>query len=283
MGLTASEQEIMKKLHDKSYEMLCRFDDICRKHGIKYCLVHGTLLGAVRHKDFIPWDDDIDIYISRENYNKLLEFRDEFKPYYIHEPNPEDRSFWDFTPRIVNEDVVLLKDSEETEFYNHINCQYLFIDLFVLDNHPEGFLGKLQVFEMKLLYVLATSKRYKGNYNQPKSKLAQIPVFVLSRLGYLFSLETLLKMYDRVSKKYNSRDCDEYIASTMTITYLSKNIHKKAWYKEIIELPIRERTFFASSHYDEILRHHFGNYMEFPPEEKRVPDHAATLNEVVFK
>lgn len=93
MGLTASEQEIMKKLHDKSYEMLCRFDDICRKHGIKYCLVHGTLLGAVRHKDFIPWDDDIDIYISRENYNKLLEFRDEFKPYYIHEPNPEDRSF----------------------------------------------------------------------------------------------------------------------------------------------------------------------------------------------
>ena len=116
------DQEIMNKIHDHGYQMLCKFDDVCRKNDIDYYLLYGTLLGAVRHHDFIPWDDDIDVCLTRENFERLLDHKEEFSPYFIHVPSEEDGFFWDYTARVMDDSVLLKKDSVETEFYHHMNC-----------------------------------------------------------------------------------------------------------------------------------------------------------------
>ena len=260
--MTEQEQKIVDKVHDYEFEMMCKLDDVCRRHDITYYLEGGTLIGAARHKDFVPWDDDIDIYIKRKDFEKLLKYKDELEPYFIHVPNPDDNSFWDFTSRIMYDRVLFKKNDAEARFYNHIHCQYLFFDFFIMDNFPGGLRGKLQVFELKLLYVLATSKRYKLKYWPPKNPISRLAVFILCRLGMYIPLEWLFKRYDKVSRRYNKKkNCEDFILSNASASFLADCIYKKKWYKTRTELPVRGRNFFVPGEYDESLRNYYGDYI----------------------
>ena len=281
--MTEQEQKIVDKVHDYQFEMMCKLDDVCRRHDITYYLEGGTLIGAARHKDFVPWDDDIDIYIKRKDFEKLLKYKDELEPYFIHVPNPDDNSFWDFTSRIMYDRVLFKKNDAEARFYNHIHCQYLFFDFFIMDNFPGGLRGKLQVFELKLLYVLATSKRYKLKYWPPKNPISRLAVFILCRLGMYIPLEWLFKRYDKVSRRYNKKkNCEDFILSNASASFLADCIYKKKWYKTRTELPVRGRNFFVPGEYDESLRNYYGDYMQLPPEESRYPEHIENFEDVAF-
>ena len=281
--MTEQEQKIVDKVHDYEFEMMCKLDDVCRRHDITYYLEGGTLIGAARHKDFVPWDDDIDIYIKRKDFEKLLKYKDELEPYFIHVPNPDDNSFWDFTSRIMYDRVLFKKNDAEARFYNHIHCQYLFFDFFIMDNFPGGLRGKLQVFELKLLYVLATSKRYKLKYWPPKNPISRLAVFILCRLGMYIPLEWLFKRYDKVSRRYNKKkNCEYFILSNASASFLADCIYKKKWYKTRTELPVRGRNFFVPGEYDESLRNYYGDYMQLPPEESRYPEHIENFEDVAF-
>jgi lipopolysaccharide cholinephosphotransferase len=281
--MTEQEQKIVDKVHDYEFEMMCKLDDVCRRHDITYYLEGGTLIGAARHKDFVPWDDDIDIYIKRKDFEKLLKYKDELEPYFIHVPNPDDNSFWDFTSRIMYDRVLFKKNDAEARFYNHIHCQYLFFDFFIMDNFPGGLRGKLQVFELKLLYVLATSKRYKLKYWPPKNPISRLAVFILCRLGMYIPLEWLFKRYDKVSRRYNKKkNCEDFILSNASASFLADCIYKKKWYKTRAELPVRGRNFFVPGEYDESLRNYYGDYMQLPPEESRYPEHIENFEDVAF-
>ena len=272
--MTEQEQKIVDRVHDYEFEMMCKLDDVCRRHNITFYLEGGTLIGAARHKDFVPWDDDIDIYIKRKDFEKLLKYKDELEPYFIHIPNPSDNGFWDFTSRIMYDKVLFKKNDAEAKFYNHIHCQYLFFDFFIMDNYPGGLRGKLQIFELKLLYVLATSRRYKLRYKKPDGVLSRVALAVLCRLGKFFPFPWIFKRYDKVSKRYNkTKGCKDFILSNAAVTFLSDCIYKKKWYKTRTELPVRGRNFFVPGEYDESLRNYYGDYMQLPPEEMRYPDH----------
>ena len=281
--MTEQEQNIVDKIHEYEFEMMCKLDEVCRRHDITYYLEGGTLIGAVRHKDFVPWDDDIDIYIKRKDFDKLLKYRDELEPYFIHVPNPEDYSFWDFTSRIMYDKVLFKKEDAEARFYNHIHCQYLFFDFFIMDNFPGGLRGKLQVFELKLLYVLATSRRYKLKYYPPENPVSRLAVYLICRLGLFFPLAWIFKRYDKVSRRYNKKKrCTDFILSNASASFLSNCVYKKKWYKTRKELPIRGRNFFVPGEYDESLRNYYGDYMKLPPEEDRVPEHVDSFDVVEF-
>ncbi len=278
------DQKIVDELHKYEFEMLCKLDDICRKYNITYYLEAGTLIGAVRHKDFVPWDDDIDIYFKRKDFEKFLQHEDEMAPYKLHVPKPEDGYFWDYTARMMDERVTLKKDDREARFYDHTHCQYLFIDLFVMDNFPGGLLGKLQVFELKLLYVLATSKRYKLTYDVPSNPIARFGVFVISRIGIFIPLRKLFSWYERISQRYKgSRKCKYYLLSNVSATYMSNSIYKKDWYKTRTELPVRGRNFYVPGDYDASLTSYYGDYMQLPPEKDRFPDHIDFFGDVTFE
>ena len=281
--MTEKEQRIVDRLHEKEFEMLCKLDEVCRKYDITYFLEAGTLIGAVRHKDFVPWDDDIDIYFKRKDFEKFLAHSDEMAPYYINVPKAEDGYFWDFTARVMNPNVKFKKDDKEAKFYNHTHCQYLFIDLFVMDNYPEGILGKIQLAELILLYTFATSRRYKGKIELPSNPVVKLAMLTLNRMGKLFSLKWIYKRYDKVSRRFRkSKKCHSYILSNCSATFLARSIYKKDYYRSRKELPVRGKNFYVPGKYDESLRSYYGDYMQLPPEKDRFPEHISYFEDVVI-
>ena len=282
--MKVQDQKIVDKIHDYEYEMLCKLDDVCRKNNITYFMEAGTLIGAARHKDFIPWDDDIDIYFKRKDFEKLLAHKDELAPYRVHIPDGKDGYFWDYTTRMIDERVSIKKDDREARFYDHNNCDHLFMDLFVMDNNPGGIRGKLHIFYLKLLYVFGTSRRYNLTYDVPANPFARFAVYILCRIGIFIPLKRLFAWYEKVSQMYNkNKKCKYYVLSNVSATYISDSVYKKEWYKKKVELPLRDRKFFAPAGYDASLRSYYGDYTQFPPEREQFPDHIDYLDDIKFE
>ena len=127
---------LLRRQQMRMLEILLEVDKICKKHHIEYWLSSGTLIGAIRHKGFIPWDDDIDINITRENYNKLKTciLRDDSKLQFV---DAEDDLLWISRIRLIDGENVV-KDVR--------------IDLLILDNAPnEPIKDKLQLFKSLML------------------------------------------------------------------------------------------------------------------------------------
>ena len=124
-----------KKVWAIELDILIEFDRICKKHGLKYFLMCGTLLGAIRHKGFIPWDDDIDVAMPRDDFNKLNTLQEEFKhPFFLQTPLT-DKEFAGSHTCIRNTNTSAISPIIRFQKMNH----GLFIDVFALDHFvPEG-------------------------------------------------------------------------------------------------------------------------------------------------
>ena len=124
--------EKRKKVWAVELELLQKFDEVCRKYNLTYYAYYGTLLGAVRHQGFIPWDDDIDVVMFREDYEKLQAVApEEFREPYFFQNSYTDQMLWFFSK---------LRDSRTTaiEFPARNLHQGIFIDIFPLDDVPDG-------------------------------------------------------------------------------------------------------------------------------------------------
>ena len=123
-----------KKLFSVLLDMLYQFDRVCQKHGLVYFIMYGTLLGAVRHKGFIPWDDDMDVVMPREDYEKFMRLKDEFKePLFFQTPYTDPGYF--YTPiRIRNSNTTAIVEKFKYAGFNH----GIWFSVFPLDNWSEA-------------------------------------------------------------------------------------------------------------------------------------------------
>ncbi|MCR5600122.1 MAG: LicD family protein [Ruminococcus sp.] len=229
-------------------------DGICRKHGIRYTLSDGTLLGAVRHKGFIPWDDDIDIALDRKNYKKLLAvLKSELGSEYT-----IVRDIW-----LVR---VTRKDNSRKNSIPPERC----LDLFVFDNAPDNAAAnRIKDTLIKILQgMLKKDVRYKGF-----SSIAKAELFITHMIGLPFSQKTKQKWFDKVSQWGNGRQC----AKKARYGCMFKNISRVRFPSDITseytELEFEGRKYMAIKQWDTFLSVVYGNYMELPAEEERVPQH----------
>ena len=251
----------LKELHEKLFDMLVMFDGICKKHNIRYFLDSGAAIGAVREHDFIPWDDDIDVAITRSDYNKLRRIlKKELPSYYkLIEPKDYDPYFYDMVPKLIDMDVPLRKEADEDRAYKNYQNR-MSIDFFILDSVPDNILlQKVIIFRTKVIYGLMRSKRYSSSTQMQMTLFEKMASSVLKVAGNLFSLKLLRNMYLHNTMKYANEKSETYIINNYQLCFLM--CFKKEWFSDVVYFDFHGKRFPLPVGYDRILAQIYGDYM----------------------
>ena len=263
----------LKEYHASCVELMDEVDRICRKYGITYHLIYGSLLGAMRHKGFIPWDDDMDVCFSREGLNEFLSHQDEIDPRFkIVTPYDFKDLFWDDITRIVYVGKNINESNEVSKKFNDLhNC--IFVDLFIYDEVKGGLSFKLQDFRNKILYGYAMSRRPVITYKKYKSFVSKAQAFILATIGKLFKLERILKKKDKLMSKHNNKGY-KYLSNLGAFPACPTHYFPKEYLAETIDVEFEGRKYMAPKCYDELLTFEYGDWRKLPPEEDRVGTHS---------
>ncbi len=266
----------MTAVHEASLEILKEIDRICRKYKIRYCLDAGTLIGAVRHHGFIPWDDDADVAMVRSQYEAFKKVAKQELPPHMELLEPDSfrggKAFYDFTPRIIYKNSSCHGNTPEMAFYEG-KLNHIWVDLFTIDRLPEG---KLGIWWTKLLqkavYGLAMGHRYHLDYK--KYTLAQkIMVGGLATLGKFIPLKLIFKVQDAISKKDRKSKGNLCYYSTYQPDFMYVTVERD-WCYGVEDMEFEDTRLMVPKGWDPILREVYGDYMQLPPVEKRIPTHS---------
>lgn len=263
--------EVLSKLHDTQIEMLNDLDDICSTYGIQYFAIFGTALGAIRHNGFIPWDDDIDVAMLREDYDKFMEVMTKI-------PNEKYKIL---TPEVDKNYACCVTKFQKkgTKFVSFLSdklkCdQCIFIDIFPFDYvAPTEKLLKRQQFKTlffdRLIYLCGSAHPiipYSGIKHDVYACICWLAHYGLKILHV--SPKWLYGKFVDECKKYNDFKSEEITSFGESI---SLNYRMKASSIYPIERHSFENTTIPIIHCNEThLKKTYGDYMMLPPEDKRV-------------
>lgn len=249
---------------------------LCKKHNIEYYILGGTLLGAVRHKGFIPWDDDIDIGMMRDEYERFIEIAQKELPsdlildYYKLHKGEKDYSTY-YMARVENTKVKLIsRTAKEERLLNS------WVDVFPIDGLPNNKILKF-FHKIKLLY-LRMALRY-SQYSKlvtQNAKNKDIITRMMIRIGNIIDVEKIFKKdkvldkLDKALKKYNPKNCKEIINFAGACkSYRFIEIFPKKIYEDLVEYDFEDTKLVGPKDYDAVLSHQYGDYMTLPKEEER--------------
>lgn len=267
----------MSRVHQANLRILKEIDRICRKYNIKYMLDAGTLIGAVRHKGFIPWDDDADVAFTRNQYEAFMKVVKRELPHGLKLLEPDGfrggKAFYDFTARIVYEDSRCHEDGPEMDYYEG-KLNHLWVDLFVIDRLPSGKAGAAMTkFLHMAVYGMAMGHRYGldfKKYSLP-NKIMVGGLAVLGRavpMKTLFAMQRGLSLKDRKSKG-SLRYYSNYQPDFMYVTL------DKDWCDHVEDVTFEDTLLMIPKGWHQVLTIVYGDYMQLPPEEERVPSHSS--------
>ena len=245
-------------------KMLQYIDDVCRKSNIKYSLIGGSLIGVIRHKGFIPWDDDIDIILDVDNYNKLLkELKKKHNDRYdIFIPLEKEGYYMPFA-KLIDKKTTLQHDY----CLDKVDGYGLFLDIFCYNYVPNNRF-KQKLFYKKLIFLNNSLVRIKLNYGNltiNRKIIRLLKNLINTILGYKFLLKKAIKHFN----KYSFSDYD-YVVSNYPVVGMKEEIQNVKNTKEYIDLEFEGHKVMVFKNYNAILKNTYGNYMQLPPEKDRV-------------
>ena len=260
--------EDLKKIE---LDILLDIDRFCKENGLRYFLAYGTLIGAVRHKGFIPWDDDIDINMPRKDYDWLIENFNTLcagSKYRLISPFSK-RSKHSFVKIIDTQTVKIEPGLDYKGDYLGID-----IDIFPLDGEPENDAA----FEKWYDRLMKVYKWYGYCLMEPKGSLKRSIGVRLIRL-VTGGRVRLLKKAAKLHSKYPYENA-EYVGAVECAFNSKGNRFKKEWFGEILETDFEGHKLWIPAGYYEILSSVYGDYMKLPPVEKQVTHH---VNKIFLK
>lgn len=260
----------MSEIQIVSLEILKQIDTICNLLNIKYCLAYGTLIGAIRHKGFIPWDDDIDILMPRPDYEKFKKYvnshSDELKPLKLFDSSVTNYPY--LLPRLSNDDYTVVVDNEKPYGMG------IFIDIYVLDgigdtfNEAWNFIKKTSKYP-RLIFLSTRNHYHFGTTKGFIKRLLKIPAFYYAKImGKSFFEKKLMRMIDTTS--YDKKN---YVGCAIWCERPKWAVVKKDVIENLIEAPFENYKFKIPKDYDSQLRQWYGDYMQLPPEKDRIYHH----------
>lgn len=249
-------QEVLDKLHATILEIMDEVDRVCRENDIQYYLADGSLIGAVRHHGFIPWDDDLDIMIARRDYDRfcaIFEFVSN-KNFYIQssEANP---LFWKSHAKVCKKNTVYQEKGGMEEG--------IFVDVFPIDSASSKncFSQRMRFSLIKLCDRIVSYRLFRG-YNPGKALL-------FCKLSRPFSLGTI-RVFQRRLMSYSSKrhDCF-YIYDDVGVYGYKRSLWPKILFPASIHCDFAGRKYSIPEKFHDILTITFGDYMQLPPMNER--------------
>ena len=266
--LTDTEIRRMQKLE---LEMMCELDRVCRKHNINYVIYGGTLLGAVRHGGFIPWDDDMDIAMLRQDYEKFKKYAGELDPnicfFQDHDTDPE--YIWGYAKLRRTGTKYVRAGQEHLKYKNGI-----FIDIEPMDDVPKSLL--LQIIMDFDLFVLR-----KILWSRVAVKNETGIMKIIYSILHLVPVKYVFKRYKSYQKKSRNRSRNNVRILSLpslgkcyvkTNPFSKKFSWPKKWILERKEYEFEGKKFYGPRDADAFLKYEYNDYMKLPPKEKRHPE-----------
>ncbi len=265
----------LEELHQIETDILTAIDEICRKENIRYYLAGGTLLGAVRHKGFIPWDDDIDIAMPRDDYERFLKvMRKGAHPYYkiLALEYKEDYPY-------TFAKVVDTRTRLQEEIGKDLPEMGVFIDIFPLDGMGDdrdkamSRMMKIIRFRSRIEEATLKADEIKNKEKNPINKIIKETANALIRLVGIRRSYAYMIQYAKKKDFYQSY----WIASAVGGAGIERELVEREHFDDVIEMEFEGRMFYAPKGYDVYLKNLYGDYMQLPPEEQRVASHRGKI------
>lgn len=251
---------VLRQLQLTQLEILKLIDRICKNHGIPYSLYAGTLLGAVRHKGFIPWDDDLDVCMKRADYMRFLQVWDEERPVgYLLQNKGNASSFSQSFSKIRKDHTCFLQSESEIGQYH----TGIFVDIFPIDRMPSGGLAK-KLFQYRCLKYQLLTREFVPPKGSPVQKAFAGMVLALSpkklraaKRGRL--LKHITRYNDKEDLPAVAVETQSSIQTPLPPDFMTR----------FTELPFEDGCFMCSAVWDRYLSVKYGDYMKLPPESER--------------
>ena len=251
----------LKEIQSEELNILKYVVNILEENDLKYSLVGGTLLGAIRHKGFIPWDDDIDIGMPRPDYDKFINLFDKVNKKNNIELQAYEKgnSFIPFC-KIVNTDILIKDDSICDQ-----EKRFLWVDIFPQDafgddeKETSKMFEKIEIYK-KLIYI----HHYKNKITKNSNLIKFVKRLILKPIAMFITADTITQY----AKKENYNNAS-YIGNIVWGYGKNERI-PKSYFDNLIEVEFENSKFKAYKSYDEYLKQIYGEYMKLPPKEKRV-------------
>lgn len=249
----------LEKHQNKLLEMFIEINDFFEKNGIEYFMLGGTLLGAIRHKGFIPWDDDIDLGIPRKDYERMLTIPAQDWPQGLEVKSSNDLPY--LFSKIVNKNTTLVENYSEKLTYG------LYIDIFPLDySKKNNFRGN------RVTLLISLARLYKVKKIDSKEKYYWLK-FLVKKIIDLFPLNVFEILFQKeMCRRSGLKHQYDYMGNFLG-AWGKKEVVQASIYTKRVKYEFEGYSFYGPFSYDLYLSSLYGEYLQLPPIEKRVSHH----------
>lgn len=252
-----------RELQNIQLEILKKIDSYCKEHKIQYFLAHGSLIGAVRHQGIIPWDDDIDIAISREDYERFVAgFSDEHME--VYSLRTSEKCHFPYAKVSDSRTVVFEGSLRKTSEFG-VN-----IDIFPMDVAPDDIKERQKLIRRARFWQMLLKIKL-SRVSKIMTLKQNLIIFPGRILLAPISVTSLARNIDRISSSLKGQDTNT--VGVMVWGYGEREIFRKEVFSEVMEMQFEDFSAPVPKGYDKVLTSLYGSYMEYPPLEKQMSHH----------
>ncbi len=262
---------VLHDVHVVQLELLKELDRVCREHGLMYMAIHGTLLGAVRHHGFIPWDDDVDIAMPRDDYDRLLELGNAAlsEGFFLQTPRNNYGCFYGGYSKLRRHGTAAIEPQNKDKSWH--NChQGIWIDILPLDACPESKVERRNLQkQLSFLQRIVFAKAYKPEQYVP-TDVTTVEKSASYMLSKIVRRRRLIQKIDELCRSQRPGSSFRGVLACYYGTRENRNIWPAEAVSDVVEVPFEDTLIPVPAGWDEILRTRYGeSYMSLPPVSKR--------------
>lgn len=260
-------EQSLRRLQLVEFDILKQVKKICEQHQLTYYLSGGTLIGAVRHKGFIPWDDDIDIAMPRPDYEKFLVFAEEELPEPLVLSTRKTGSIAPFA-QVQNKSIYVRSTSRKNE-----QIWPAWIDIFPLDAMPNEkvhfFFRKYHLLYRRMMFQLSVFDDYVSINKKSRPWYEKVIIWIATKMhpDHFLNADKQCSKFHKALAAYPFTK-GKYVINMLGM-YKFKSVMEKEIYGRKTELSFEGEPFSVPEQYDAYLRRIYGDYMQVPPENER--------------